>query len=84
MEYTVISYWIGETEKPKVWLYPTKEAAEKGLFKLWKQSFNLACEDENFDEENSYHKESFGIITWNDEVYRYFEVVKVSTIENIF
>ena len=46
------------------------------LNRLWEQSYNLALKDENFDEANSYHEDYFGVISWKDELYRYFEVVE--------
>ena len=82
--YTVISYWIGERESSKVWLYNTYKEATEGMARLWEQSFNLALEDEDFDEKNSYHEESFGVIAWDDNgLRRCFEVVNTSKTENI-
>ena len=59
MEWNVVSYWVGETGDAKVWNYPTKEQAIDAMQKLWEKSFNYALEDENFDEESSYHEEYF-------------------------
>lgn len=83
MEWNVVSYWVGETGDAKVWNYPTKEQAIDAMQKLWEKSFNYALEDENFDKESSYHEEYFAVVAWNDELYRYFEVVKSEKNEEV-
>lgn len=83
MKYAVISYWVGETGDTNVWLYNTEKEAIDAMNKLWEQSFNLALEDEDFDEENSYHEDCFGVVAWKNEVYRRFEVVRQSEKEEI-
>ena len=42
-----------------------------------------ALEDEDFDEDNSYHEDYFAVVAWKDELYRYFEVVKQNEKEVI-
>lgn len=76
MKYAVVSYWVGEAGDTELWLYNTEEDASAALNRLWEQSYNLALKDENFDEANSYHEVYFGVISWKDELYRYFEVVE--------
>ena len=83
MKYAVVSYWVGESGDTSVWLRNTKKEAIDVMNKLWEQSFNLALEDEDFDEENSYHKDCFGVVAWENEVYRYFEVVKQNEKEEV-
>lgn len=83
MKYAVISYWVGETGDTEMWLYDSEKEAREALNKLWRQSFDLAAEDENFDEENSYHEDDFAVVAWEDNLYRYFEVVRQNTVEKI-
>lgn len=83
MNYAVITYWVGENDISKVWLYATKEEAIKAMNRLWEQSFNFALEDDNFHEKKSYHEEEFAQVVWDDGLIRYFEVVKISTEERI-
>ncbi len=82
MKYAVVSYWVGETGDTEIWLYDSREDARFALNKLWQQSFDLAAEDKDFDEEKSYHEDDFAVVTW-DGLYRYFEVVKQNTVEKI-
>ena len=83
MKYAVVSYWVGEAGDTELWLYDTEEEAKEALNRLWKQSYNLALEDENFDKNNSYHDDYFAVVAWEDELYRYFEVVKQNKEEVI-
>ena len=83
MKYAVVSYWIGETGDTELWLYDTENEAIEALNRLWEQSYNLALEDEDFDEDNSYHEDYFAVVAWKDELYRYFEVVKQNEKEVI-
>lgn len=83
MKYAVISYYVGETGDTEFWLYDTEDEAEEALNRLWKQSYNLALEDEDFDEDNSYKEDGFAAVAWKVELYRYFEVVKQSKDEVI-
>ena len=83
MKYAVISYWVGEVGNTKLWLYDTEEEAQEALVRLWEQSYNLALEDEDFDESNTYHEDYFAVVAWEDELYRYFEVVKQNNKEVI-
>ena len=83
MKYAVVSYWVGETGDTELWLYKTENEAKEALNRLWEQSYNLALEDENFDEDNSYHEDYFAVVAWEDELYRYFEVVKQNEREII-
>ena len=83
MDYAVVSYWIGEAGEAEVWTYPTEEDAIDGLQRLWEQSFNLACEDDNFDEDNSYHEDWVAVVAWTDDLRRYFEVVKINKTEKL-
>lgn len=82
MKYAVVSYWVGEAGDTNIWLYDTEKEAIDAMNRLWEQSYNLALEDEDFDEERSYHDEYFGVVAW-EELYRYFEVVKQSEKEKI-
>lgn len=82
----VVSYWLGEageTRVTRVWLYENYSEAVKGMNKLWEDSYNLALEDEDFDESNSYHEENFAVVAWIDGLFRYFEVVVSSEKEDI-
>ncbi len=81
--YGVISYWVGEDDVSQMWLYQTEKEAIDAMQRLWEQSYNLALEDENFDEERSYHEENLGCVAWNDGLYRFFEVVKQSKKEEL-
>lgn len=83
MKYAVVSYYVGEAGDTNLWLYDTEKEAIDAMNRLWEQSYNLALKDEDFDEESSYHEGYFGIIAWECEVYRYFEVVKQSEKEEI-
>lgn len=83
MKYAVVSYWFGEAGATNVWLYNTGKEAIDAMNRLWEQSYNLALKDENFDEKKSYHEDCFGVVTWKDEIYRYFEVIKQSEKEEI-
>ena len=83
MKYAVVSYWVGETGDTELWLYDTEDDATEALKRLWEQSYNLALEDENFDKSNSYHDDYFAVVAWEDELYRYFEVVKQNKEEVI-
>lgn len=83
MKYAVISYWVGEVGNTELWLYDTEEEAQEALVRLWEQSYNLALEDEDFDESNTYHEDYFAVVAWEDELYRYFEVVKQNNKEVI-
>jgi hypothetical protein len=53
------------------------------LNRLWKQSYNFALEDENFDADNSYQEDDFAVVAWKDELYRYFEVLEQNKEEII-
>jgi len=81
--YAVVSYWVGEDGATELWPYGTEEEAKKAITRLWEQSYNLALEDESFDEDNSYHEDDFAVIAWENEIYRYFEVVKQNNEEVI-
>ena len=81
--YGVISYWEGEYNPANLWLYQTEKEAIDAIQRLWEQSYSLALEDENFDENSSYHKKYLGCIAWDDGVYKYFEVVKQSEKEEL-
>lgn len=83
MKFAVVSYWVGESGNTEMWLYDSQEDARFALNKLWEQSYNLALEDENFDEENSYHEDDLAVVAWKDNLYRYFEVVKQNMTEEI-
>ena len=83
MKYAVVSYWVGETGDTELWLYDTENEAIEALNRLWEQSYNLALEDEDFDEDNSYHEDYFAVVAWKDELYRYFEVVNQNEKEVI-
>lgn len=83
MKYAVVSYWVGETGDTELWLYDTENEAKEALNRLWEQSYNLALDDEDFDEGNSYHEDYFAVVAWKDELYRYFEVVKQNEKEII-
>ena len=83
MKYAVVSYWVGKTGDTELWLYNTEKEAIEALNRLWEQSYNLALEDEDFDEDNSYHEDYFAVVAWKDELYRYFEVVKQNEKEVI-
>lgn len=73
--YAVISYWVGEYDQSKMWLYETKEEAKTAMQRLYNKSFSLAKEDTNFDEDSSYHDDYLGCVAWEDGLYRFFEVV---------
>lgn len=75
MKYAVVSYWVGEAGDTEIWLYNSEKEAQHMLNKLWQQSFELAEEDKNFDEENSYQEDNFAVVAWKDNLCRYFEVV---------
>lgn len=79
----VVSYWLGESGETQVWLYENYSEAVKGMNRLWEDSYNLALEDENFNEVDSYHEEDFAVVAWNDGLFRYFEVVMPSRTETI-
>ncbi len=81
--YGVVSYWVGETGDSNLWLYKTESEAQRAMNKLWEQSFNLALEDDDFDEEASYHEEDYAVVAWEDGLYRYFEVIKANDKEEI-
>ena len=81
--YGVISYWVGEYEPSKMWLYATEKEATEAMKRLWEQSRKCAMEDENFDAENTYCENGFAVVVWKDGLYRYFEVVKQSAKEEI-
>ncbi len=83
LKYAVVSYWVGETGDTEVWPYASREDARFALNKLWQQSLDLAMEDEDFDEENSYHEDDFAVVSWKDDLHRYFEVVKQNMVEEI-
>lgn len=83
MKYAVVSYYVGETGDTELWLYDTENEAIEALNRLYEQSYNIALEDEDFDEDNSYHEDYFGVVAWKDELYRYFEVVKQNEKEVI-
>lgn len=83
MKYAVVSYWVGEAGDTELWLYDTEKEAKEALNRLWKQSYNFALEDENFDDSNSYHEDYFAVVAWEDGLYRYFEVVKQNKEEVI-
>ena len=76
MKYAVISYFAVEVGNTKFWLYDTEKEAIEALNRLWEKFYNLALKDENFDQENSYRDEYFGVVAWTDGEERYFEVVK--------
>lgn len=84
MQFAVISYWCGEFETPKVWLYATYEEAEKALENLYNQSIQAARKDENFDEDDcDFVEGSYGKVSWTDGLGRWFEVANVSNKEVI-
>lgn len=74
--YAVISYWQDIDAPSNMCLYKTEEEAIDAMQRLWEKSYNFALEDENFDEDNSYHEENLGCVAWEDGLYRFFEVVK--------
>lgn len=77
-KWAVISYYVGETGDTEVCLFDTEDLAKKAMLGLWEKSYNAALEDDDFSQEKSYHEEYFAQVTWNDGLYRYFEVQKVS------
>lgn len=84
MQFAVISYWLGEFETPKVWLYATREEAEKALENLYNQSIQEAIEDEDFDEDDcDFVEGSYGKVSWSDGLARWFEVSAVCKEEKI-
>lgn len=83
MKYAVVSYYVGVAKDTELWLYDTEKEAIEALSRLWEQSYNLALEDEDFDEDYSYHDDYVAAVTWKDDRYRYFEVVKQNEKEVI-
>ena len=84
MEYAVISYWLGELDTSKVWLYATREEAEKALENLYNQSIQEAREDEDFDGDDcDFVEGSYGKVSWTDGLARWFEVSAVCKEEKI-
>lgn len=80
--YAVVSDWLND-DSVDVWLYPTYKEAIAGMNRLWEQSFNLALEDDDFNEEESYHEEKVAEVFWLDGTIRRFSVVKVNEKEKI-
>ena len=79
----VVSYWFGESGETQVWLYENEEKAIEGMNRLWKQSYNLALEDDDLDEFNSYYRDDIAVVAWLDGLFRYFEVVALSETDGI-
>ena len=82
-KYAVISYWCGEVGDSDVWLYDSEKEAIEAMNRLWEKSYNFALEDDNFDEDRSYHEEYEARVAWDDELYRIFEVKQISEKEEI-
>lgn len=82
-KYAVISYWVGEYEPAKTWLYNSEKEASEAMNRLYKQSYDLAKEDENFEESECFNDETSAKIAWCDGLERWFEVSEVSTEEKI-
>ena len=74
MQFAVISYWCGELDTPKVWLFATEEEAEDALKNLYNQSVEAAREDEGFDEEDCFCDGTTAKVSWSDGLARWFEV----------
>lgn len=81
--WVVISYWIGETGESKAWTFDTEEKARSAMERLWNKSRDFAKEDENYDEKRTYHEPYEARVAWDDELYRCFDVIKVSEREEI-
>lgn len=81
--WTVISYWVGESDTTNVWIYDTYKEAKEGMQKLWQQSYELAKEDDDFDEEKSHNDGDFAEVCWSDGLIRYFEVQKSNRTETL-
>lgn len=77
-QWAVTSYWCGESGVTKIWLCSSEEEAINKMQRLWEKSYNFALEDDNFDEERSYHEEHEARVAWDDELYRIFEVVQIA------
>lgn len=86
--WAVVSSWDGNTgEGPDaVWVYPTREDAIKGLENLWEQSYNLALDDEEFDEDDdqTWHEEEHAQVFWKGHTtWRHFNIVEVMDREEL-
>lgn len=77
-KYAVVSTYNFDSET-HCYLFDTEAEAIEFLEKYWQWSFNLALDDDNFNEELSYHDERYGRVSWgyDGEDVREFQVVKV-------
>lgn len=86
MKFAVISYWVGEYEPAKTWLYDSEKEASEAMKRLYEQTYNAAKEDENFEESRCFIDETTARIAWSDAfdgLERWFEVSEVRTEEKI-
>lgn len=79
MKYAVIVYYTFDPES-NVYLFDSYETACDYLEAMWQHCYNLGLEDNDFDEDGSYHEEGYAQIKWgdSDDCYRIWEVVGVS------
>ncbi len=81
-KYAVISYWVGEYETPKTWIYDTYEDATAALKKLYQQSYDDAKNDAGFAEDECFIDETSGKVAWTD-LARWFELSPIMSNEEI-
>ena len=84
-EQAVADYLNCENEVEKNRIF--KEVLQPALYKMVESIIRryklYPPQDENFDENKSYHEDYFAVVAWEDELYRYFEVVKQNKEEVI-
>ena len=83
IKHAVISYWVGEYEPAKTWLYDSEKDASEAMKRLYKQSYDCAKEDENFEKAKCFIDETSAKVAWNDGLERWFEISDVQTKEEI-
>lgn len=83
MKFAVISYWVGEYEPAKTWLYDSEKEASEAMKRLYEKSYKYAEDGENFDEAECFIDETSAKVAWCDGLERWFEVSKISTKEEI-
>ena len=83
IKYAVISYWVGEYEPAKTWIYDSYEEASKAMKRLYEKSYKYAEEDENFEESVCFIDDTSAKIAWCDGLERWFEVSEIRIEEEI-
>ena len=83
IKYAVISYWVGEYEPAKTWLYNSEKEASEAMKRLYEKSYKYAEDDENFDEAECFIDETSAKVAWCDGLERWFEVSEICTEEKV-